>query len=58
MSNHVLKRLFQHIMNLLRVEGVFWRIVNQIDPDFMMAQYIPMIHAIASAQQVQLIIEK
>ena len=26
-------------MNSLRVEGVFWRIVNQIDPDFMTAQY-------------------
>ena len=29
----------QRIMNSLRVEGVFWRIVNQIDTDFMMAQY-------------------
>ena len=33
------KKKSQRIMNSLRVEGVFWRIVNQIDPDFMMAQY-------------------
>ena len=26
-------------MNSLSVEGVLWRIVNQIDPDLMMAQY-------------------
>ena len=30
---------FQHNMNSLKVEGVFWKILNQIDPDFMMAQY-------------------
>ena len=26
-------------MNTLMIEGVFWRIVNQIYPDLMMAQY-------------------
>ena len=39
-SSYGLKKLIStdiSCMNSLRVEGVFWRILNQIDPDFMIS---------------------